>query len=233
MSERSILRFIIVSDGHINHDSDNERYHNEAVDTIGDLHGNRNVDFLIYNGDTSQDEPAQETLDKEFFDLLPADIPYYVSYGNHEYIDSDKWEDWYGHPTDYATEFRATDGTKFGVLIVQSVTDYSDGHEFDTEEACPDVSFIKSELDQFKSNDVEGVFVFCHVAPFDHIRSHGNDCPDVREQFERDIVRAVFCGHDHSSNDMVEVGGQRYFYTNHLGNRGSGNTGIRLMDIYK
>ncbi len=231
MTSDIIFRMVVVSDGHINHDSSNAGYHNTAASTITDWHNNREVDVLVYNGDTSQDSAAQQELDEEFFDLLPSDIPCYVSYGNHEYIQPEEWPDWYGHETDHSFEYAHGDGGKFGGLVVQSA-EPPPGREYDTPEACPDVNFIESELDSFEADsDIDGVFVFCHVPPAEDLGDFANDCPDVRDEFARHIVRAVFIGHEHSTNDYTEAHGARYYYTNHLGNRGSGVTGIRRMDV--
>jgi len=229
----TLIRFAVVSDGHINYESGNESQHNTAASTISDWHNSEPLDFLVYNGDLHQDTEALDAINTEFFDRLPSDLDYYASYGNHEYVDPDVWPDEFGHETFHSFTVSGGPKTEFGVLIVQSATAASDGHEFDTTASCPtelNPGWIENELDTMEANGVEGVFVFCHVSPDDE-HEFSNECPDTKTQFQRDVVKIVFCGHWHSENGERIKDGIRYHFTNHLGNRGSGVEGIRLVEV--
>lgn len=228
-----LIRFAVVSDGHINWDAGNESQHNTAASTISDWHNTEPLDFLVYNGDMHQDTEALDTIHAEFFDLLPSDLDRYVSYGNHEYVDPDVWPDEFGHETWHSFTVPHDAGGEFGVLIVQSATAASDGHDFSTTSSCPNElnpGWIENELDAMEANGVDGVFVFCHVSP-DGDHQSSNECPDTKTQFQRDIVKIVFCGHWHTENGERIKDGIRYHFTNHLGDRGDGVEGIRLVEV--
>ena len=231
----TLFRFVVVSDGHINYSSDNVAAHNDAAATISDWHNEDSINMLVYNGDTSQDDPAHQQLQDEFFDLLPTDIPTYQVYGNHEYIEVSEWESFYNQ--DVRTSFSKTmdNGDEIGFLIVRSAADFAEGEDTHVTggDRCEimDPDWIKAELDAFESDEnVTSVFVFSHIFPHTE-REYGVDCPDVRNEYNREIVDGVFSGHHHPSNDVIMVDGTRYLYTNHLGDRGNDTTGIRLVEV--
>lgn len=234
------VRVVAVSDGHINYDTGNEQEHRDAADAINNWNNDEPIDLLVHNGDLHQSDEDLATVRSEFFDRLnDSNYEWYVTYGNHEYINVDDWEDEFGHTPWEAFKVpyrgRYTD-KNLGVLIVQSATDYDDGagHDFSSEDACPDninPGWIEERLDEFENDEtVQGVIVFCHVPPRDEWGSDGN-CFDTETQFQRDIVDAVFVGHRHTENDVEDFNGVEYHFTNHLGDRGDGVEGIRLFEL--
>ena len=203
------VRFAIVTDGHWGGQiSDWEQKHDETLANIESVHSNQPIDFLVHDGDLVDGSGEVDDVDQAHQEVITnflSELPfneYYAVQGNHDSNHSQTgsyWEDTFGHPKDHTF---TKSGYGFYVVDPQ-------GSGWDT----PPASHVESVLDDLSHTD--GVFVFQHVAPFDDTDWAGDDNPDLREQYARDDVLAVFLGHEHNKNfreSREDPTGQRYYY---------------------
>lgn len=242
------LRFAVVSDGHwgLNNPEENgagypdteptgmhyEETHRNAAAVLNQLTAEREIDFLVLLGDNvHDDQELHEELFAEFVDRLAftsaeeGGDTFFGAFGNHDWSTDEEWMDDYGHPKNHAF----TKG-EYGFVIAGTGLDRSAHHG---ERANADAEFIAQQLDRFESS-VDGVFCFQHIPPTAEL-THGNDMPDVRAQYARDIVAGVFVGHGHDRNRLfVTDEGVRLFNCELVGNtRVSVPRGFRVIDIYQ
>lgn len=214
-SEDISLRFAVVSDGHWGKDNpaeDHDRYpesdpagltfeetHAKAASVLNRIDEQREIDFIVLLGDNVHgNELLHDELianfvgSLEFTGVNEGGDTFFGAFGNYDWSYADEWEADYGHPKNYS--FTKGD---YGFIIAGTGLP-RDNH--DGKKATADAEFIARELDRFE-NDVEGVLCFQHIPPSSHLPG-GNDMPEVREQYARDIVGGVFVGHGHDRNDM-------------------------------
>src|SRR4051812_22537553 len=84
------LRIAIASDGHFGQpDTAFGSYHREMISWLNNEHAERGVDFSFINGDLFHNDISFLPVVKGNWDNLK--MPYYVSHGNHDMIDEEKW----------------------------------------------------------------------------------------------------------------------------------------------
>lgn len=226
------MRFVVVSDGHYNQDAAFPPLHDDALARIDEIHNERSIDFVVHNGDiVHDDETEHQTVIDNFFSKLPTGVPWYPVFGNHDWATDAEWQDFYGQPKQHTFEPHPD----YGCIITNTGTDRSAGFQ------SADSTFVKNQIDAFEADGKQGVFVFQHIAPFTDTDVVGVDSPDVREQFDRDIVKGVFLGHNHEKGWTEVRGGTRYHYVCRIGGEdGTGVTnrpilskGLRVFDVNK
>lgn len=233
------LRFVVITDGHWGKDNPEEDHaafpsdgdrgltyretHDRALEQIRTLHADQPVDCLIANGDiVHDDERLHDELIDDFFEELPSAIDWYPTFGNHDWCTDEEWETIYGHPKQHTFEVGP-----YGFILCRTGIPRTARHDAP---ANADPTFIETAIDDFEAADKDAVFGFQHIPPFD--RYAGNDMPAVREQWEREIVPAVFCGHNHRNNINLWWDEQRYFQNELIGNRlVRVRRGIRVVDV--
>ncbi len=242
------LRFAVVSDGHWgqnNPQEDGSGYpdteptglqyeetHSTAAAVLNQRNAERAIDFLVLLGDNvHDDEGLHEELFAEFVDSLAftsaeeGGETFFGAFGNHDWSTDEEWIADYGHPKNHAF----TKG-EYGFVIAGTGVARSAHHG---ERANADAEFIAEQLDRLEPS-VDGVFCFQHIPPTAQL-THGNDMPEVRAQYARDIVAGVFVGHGHDRNRLfVTDEGVRLFNCELIGNARVGvPRGFRVVDIYK
>lgn len=218
------VRFVVITDGHWGHDPSADRQtHAQAREQIESLHAERSIDFLVANGDIVDDGVRfHEQLIDEFFQTLPSEIEWYPTFGNHDWAPDAAWESAYGHPKQHTFEIGS-----YGGILCETGLVRDPGHG---PEADADPDFIEEAIDEFQAQGKAAVFGFQHIPPYPI--AGGNDMPAVRDQWRRDIVEGVFCGHNHRNNRPFRVDDQTYFQSELIGNRFVGvERGFRIVDI--
>ena len=235
MSEETQVRFVTIADVHWNQSSDFESNALDALDLIHDLHDDDPIDFVAVVGDiVDDDEDAHHDVREEFFDELPSGVDWYPVAGNHDWATDSEWEDAYDKPKQQTFEYG-----DYGFIC----TDTSEPRTAEFQEA--DADFIENGIDEF--SDKDGVIIFNHTAQYgdeaeiwgDRTDDHAVDAPEVVEQFEREEVLAVYQGHNHDINQMVEYNGTKYIYCCLVGGFRSVDDdwsevdyGLRVTDLY-
>lgn len=233
------FRFVVVTDGHWGSNrvdygkwaeyDDWEDLHNAALNRIDKIHAEREIEVVVHCGDIVHDDHDlhQEVVDN-FFNELPTD-KWYPVYGNHDWSTEDEWEDVYGHGWQHT--FKHGD---YGFVIAETGSPAES-----TSRSAADADWIEAQLDEFESGGKDGVFAFQHVGPYE-FDGLGIDMPDVREQYERDIVKGVFCGHNHGLNTTHRhVEGQPYIRCSRMGgidNPGEKRikeVGVRVVEVFE
>lgn len=249
MSQTIDFRIVVVTDGHWGSDradytqwpdyEDWEDLHNDALNRISAIHTDQEVDLVIHNGDAVHDDHALHSeLITNFFDKLPTGVSWEITYGNHDWSTETEWQNTYGH-----SNFRHAETYGNYGFLFPNAGGAPGTASFDPEvQNNIDVNWIESELDSFESQGVDGVFVSHHVPPFTDNDDWGVDLPDVRTQYARDIVRAVFLGHNHEKNFVESKYGTKYVYASRIGGADGTSSnghsidtpdgfGVRVFDI--
>lgn len=213
------MRFIVASDGHYGQpNTDFKTMHQEFIGWMNREKLQKGVEFVVLNGDLIHDDP---TL---YYDLKitlrDLRVPYYVSRGNHDMVGLDVWQSTWGYPTNHSF-------VKGEYAFVIGDTSNEKG-----EYVCPDISWLKSELDKY--HDKKGIFVFLHITPVKWT-THGIDCKEVMDLFEATPnVKAIFNGHDHDQDSKKQIGKKPYFFDGHFGGSwGTSYRGYRVVEIYQ
>lgn len=211
------IRFIVASDGHYGQaNTPFETYHRDFVKWINLEKFQRGLDFVILNGDLIHDDP---TLLYDFRNSLkPLQVPYFVVRGNHDRVALDVWKSTWGYDTNYS--FTRGD---FAFILVDTSNEQG-------KYVCPDLNWVRSALDQYKSS--KGIYLFMHITPKTWT-THGIDCPEIRELFSNTPnLKGIFHGHDHDQDAVKTEGGKPYFFDGHFGGSwGTTYRGYRVVEI--
>ena len=230
MTENIELRFVVVTDGHWGQEAEidgetrtYQEVHEDALNRIEQIHAEREIDFVVNNGDiVHDDETLHSEVKANFFDELPTGVDWYVVFGNHDWATDDEWEDVYNQPKQHTFEYG-----EYGFIITET------GEPRTDDWYCADADWLENQIDGF--SDKEDVFVFNHIAPDDDWDYTGVNCPDVRSQFQRDEVKAVLLGHNHEENTVQTHDGVQYAYASRVGGyeptQGAIDLGLRIVDI--
>ncbi len=212
------MRFIVASDGHYGQpDTDYKTMHADFIGWINREKMQKGVDFLFLNGDLIHDDP---TL---LYDLKTTlsnlRVPYYVGRGNHDKAGIDVWESTWGYKPNHSFG-------KDEFAFIAADTSNEKG-----EYVCPDVAWLKQEIDKYSNK--KGIFVFLHITP-QKWTTHGIDCKEVVELLENSPkVKAIFNGHDHDQDSKKQNGKKPYFFDGHYGGSwGTSYKGYRVVEIY-
>jgi 3',5'-cyclic AMP phosphodiesterase CpdA len=216
------LRFAIASDIHYGEPgTDFALNTGNLVKWLNQDHAKNHLDLVIINGDLVHNRPdLLPEIKKSYLDKLPA--PYYTIPGNHDFADAQIWQNVFGYADKYSIDkgeigfvFANTADTK-GVYV------------------CPDNTFIKNELEKFKSKSI--VFVILHIAPVQWMKDEDKiflNCPetiDILHAYPN--VKAVFHGHDHLLDGVRYTGKLPHFFDAHIGGSwGTDYLGYRIVEV--
>lgn len=193
------LKFITASDGHWGQpDTDYETSHSNLIEAI---HREKDVDFVVFNGDLIHDDPTLLPQVKEVYNRLQ--VPYYVTRGNHDRVSEGDFEKIMGQATNFS--FQAKDS---GILLLDCSNEKG-------EYLCANQDFAKSILDEYAS--LAQVFVFVHISQNDWTR-HGVPCTDFLNLITSyPNVRATFHGHDHDVDGQMIYRKKPFLWSGHFG----------------
>ena len=144
------LKFITASDGHFGQpDTDYETSHRNLIEAI---HREKNVDFVVFNGDLIHDEPKWMPEVRKVYDTLQ--VPYYVCKGNHDRISENSWLQIWNQPADFAFTIK----DNYGFILLNCSNEAGDY-------LCADLNFAKTILEEYSR--LSHVFLFIHISQND------------------------------------------------------------------
>ena len=211
------LRLVLASDGHYGQKgTDYQGFFGTAVEQINAFHRKNRLDACIVNGDIIHDDARVMPDAKKALDSLK--MPYYPARGNHDMVTADYWQQVWGKPLNYSFEVK-------GVAIVVGDTSNEKG-----EYLCPDLVWLKSELDKYK--DMEHVFLVLHI-PQAKWTPNGIDSPAFFKLIDATRnLRAVFHGHEHDRDGIFMPKDAPFFFDSHIGgNWGTAYRGFRVVEL--
>lgn len=209
------LKFVIASDGHYGQPNTDFQQSHQIL--INALKNEKDLDFIVFNGDLIHDDPSWMTEVKGIYESIG--LPYFPVKGNHDSVSKEEWQGIWGIPADFAFIFQE----RYGIVLADSSNESG-------EYLCADLGFLKKELDRLKN--LPYVFVFVHISQNDWTR-HGVPCEDVLKLFsEYPNIRAIFHGHDHDVNGIMWNRKKPYLWSGHFGGSwGSLFPGYRVCEI--
>ncbi len=194
------LKFITASDGHWGQpNTDFETSHRNLIEAVN---RERDVDFVVINGDLIHDEPSLLPEVRNVFDQFQ--MPSYVTRGNHDRVDETTFMQVMRQPTNYS--FIEKDD--YGILLLDCSNQAGDY-------LCADLEFTKLILDEYQK--LAHVFVFVHISQNDWTR-HGVECKtflDLVTSYPN--VRATFHGHDHDVDGQMVYRKKPFLWSGHFG----------------
>ncbi len=217
LSSKSILRFVVASDGHYgqaNTPSD-ENFAN-LVQHVTQYHTSNPIDFCVINGDIIHDQKEFLVPAKAFLDKLP--VAYYVTKGNHDMVSDFYWEEIWKMPVNTIIQ-------KEHCTLLLASTSNEKG-----EYLCPDMSWIRAALESNKKK--KNIFIFLHI-PQKKWTKASIDSPELLTLFEKyTAIRAVFHGHEHEEDHVKMVNQLPFLFDAHFGgNWGTEYKGFRVVEL--
>lgn len=216
------LRFAIASDGHYAQpETESDLFYTNLVSWLNKEHQDNHLDMIIINGDLVHNRPDLLKKVKEtYLDKLP--VPYYTIPGNHDFADAAIWKSVFGYEDKYVAD---KDDIGF---VFANTADTRGGY------VCPDHSFLKAELDRFKSKSI--VFVILHIPPHQWLPEEKTifvDCPEIIELLHSyPNIKATFHGHDHTLDGVRYTGKLPHLFDSHFGgNWGTAYKGYRIVEV--
>ncbi|GMQ24642.1 hypothetical protein Aoki45_13240 [Algoriphagus sp. oki45] len=193
------LKFITASDGHWGQpNTDFEGSHRALIEAI---HREKEVDFVVFNGDLIHDEASLLPGVKKVYNQLQ--VPYYVCRGNHDRVSEGDFMRIMGQTTNFS--FITKDS---GILLLDCSNEKG-------EYLCADLEFAGLILEEYAK--LPHVFVFVHISQNDWTR-HGVDCkPFLDLVTSYSNVRATFHGHDHDVDGQMLYKKKPFFWSGHFG----------------
>jgi Calcineurin-like phosphoesterase len=194
------LKFITASDGHWGQtDTDYEGSHRQLIEAVN---RERDVDFVVLNGDLIHDTPSLLPRVREVYNQFK--VPFYVTRGNHDRVDEETFKNVMGQPTNYS--FMVKDN--FGIVLL-------DCSNAEGKYLCVNLQKARSFLEQFAN--LSQVFIFVHISQNDWTR-YGVDCQDFLNLVASfPNVKATFHGHDHDVDGMMIYKKKPFFWSGHFG----------------
>lgn len=194
------LKFITASDGHWGQPgTDYEAAHRELIEAI---HREKDVDFVLFNGDLIHDDATLLPEVKGIYDQLQ--VPYCLARGNHDRVSEAEFFRIMGQPTNHAFPI----GDDMGAIILDCSNEKG-------EYRCVDLDLAKTFLNEYA--DLSHVFVFVHISQNDWTR-HGIDCKPLLDLLASyPAVRATFHGHDHDVDGQMIYRGKPFLWSGHFG----------------
>jgi hypothetical protein len=217
--DRVKLRVAIASDGHYGQpETDFRSMHTEMVSWLNEEHTARGVDFAFINGDLFHNDISFLEPVKKLWDTLG--MPYYVSHGNHDMTDEERWTKTWNNAWNYGFE---KNDIAFAVL---NTADAAGTY------ISADLSETRRLLKQYEQH--KHLFVFMHITPF-NLKNGTVNYPEVTNVFEnQQNLRAVFHGHDHDQDNVKEYNKKFYFFDSHVaGSWGTAYRGYRILEVMK
>lgn len=209
------FKLLTASDGHFGQpDTDFETSHKNLVEA---LNREKNVDFVVFNGDLIHDDPRWMPEVKKVYDQVQH--PYFVTKGNHDRVTEDTWQSIWNQPSDYGMVYQ----DKLGVLLLNCSNPKGDY-------LCADLQFVRTKLEEWKN--LPSVIIFIHIAQNDWTL-HGLSCLEFMELISSyPNVRATFHGHDHQVDGVMLYKRKPYFWSGHVGgNWGNTFPCYRVLEI--
>ncbi|WP_255502162.1 metallophosphoesterase [Algoriphagus sp. AK58] len=193
------LKFITASDGHWGQpNTDFETSHRNLIEAI---HREKDVDFVVFNGDLIHDEPKFLPQVMNVYEQLQ--MPWYATRGNHDRVSEAVFQEVMHQPTNFS--FIAKDS---GILLLDCSNEKG-------EYLCADLEFTKTILDEYAK--LPQVFVFVHISQNDWTR-HGVDCkPFLDLVTSYPNVKATFHGHDHDVDGQMIYKKKPFLWSGHFG----------------
>lgn len=193
------LKFITASDGHWGQpNTDFETSHRNLIEAI---HREKDVDFVVFNGDLIHDEPTLLPEVKKVYSQLQ--IPNYVTRGNHDRVSPEDFERIMGQATNFSFQTKES-----GIILLDCSNEKG-------EYLCANLDFAKSKLEEYAS--LSNVFVFVHISQNDWTR-HGVPCTDFLNLLTSyPNVRATFHGHDHDVDGQMIYRKKPFLWSGHFG----------------
>jgi 3',5'-cyclic AMP phosphodiesterase CpdA len=219
LKKKSILRFVVASDGHYGQTgTEFDLNYTTIVKNITTFHDQSPIDFCVINGDIIHDGKDFLSPAKKLLDALP--VKYYVTRGNHDNVSGEYWNEVFGMPLNHDVVMRKN-------VILLADTSNEKG-EF----LSPDLVWLKAKLDAYKNK--KNVFLFLHIpqamwtkwavdtpAFFELVKSYKN-------------IRGVFHGHEHEEDGVRMVEHIPYMFDSHFGgNWGTAYKGFRVVELMK
>ncbi|WP_268034653.1 metallophosphoesterase family protein [Algoriphagus sp. PAP.12] len=194
------LKFITASDGHWGQpDTDFHSSHRNLIEAINQ---EKDVDFVVINGDLTHDNADLIPEVKGVFEQFKA--PFYMTRGNHDHMTDAAFLETVGYPVNHS--FQVKD--EFGVVLLNCSNTKG-------EYLCVDMDIAQQKLEEFSS--LPHVFVFVHISQNDWTR-HGIDCrPFLDLLASYPNVRATFHGHDHDVDGIMLYKKKPFLWSGHFG----------------
>ncbi|WIX26798.1 metallophosphoesterase [Xanthomonas arboricola pv. corylina] len=210
------LRICVASDLHFGQpDTPYEDFANDFIKTVNNFSKNRRVDFLVFNGDLIHDDskyivPVRDKLNE-------LSMRYFVTKGNHDAVEESLWKKCFG--TYFNHELVVGDD----VFLFANTSDFAGTY------LCPDVAWLKSHLDKHKN--ARNILVFMHINPAGETK-FAVECEEILNLLaSHRNVRAVFNGHDHDHDEVIQQKEFRSYLTDMWGSWGVGYRGFRIIEI--
>jgi hypothetical protein len=211
------LRFAIASDGHYGQaGTEFDVLHDRMLGWLTDEKSTRGLDFTMINGDLFHDDAALLPIITEKWDRLH--MPYFVSHGNHDKVDEDRWKSTWNMGWHHDFELS---GISF--LILNTA-------DKEGKYICPDLDWTRQQLQQKAA--ANALFVFMHITPFAWTKA-GMACPDLTGLFAQQAnLKVIFHGHDHDQDGLKTDGLKPYLFDSHIaGNWGTPYRGYRIIEM--
>lgn len=209
------LKFITASDGHWGQpNTDFDISHRNLIEAVN---REKDVDFVVINGDLIHDEPGLLPEVRKVFDQFQ--MPSYVTRGNHDRVDESAFMQVMRQPTN----FSFIEKDDYGVILLDSSNISGDYR-------CADLEFTKLILDEYQK--LTHVFIFIHISQNDWTR-HGIECKaflDLITSYSN--VTATFHGHDHDVDGQMLYHRKPFLWSGHFGgNWGNPFPSYRVCEI--
>ncbi|NVJ85828.1 MAG: metallophosphoesterase [Algoriphagus sp.] len=209
------FKFITASDGHFGQpNTDFETSHQKLIEA---LNREKDVDFVVFNGDLIHDDPTLMPEVKKVYDQVQH--PYFVTRGNHDRVTTSEWDSIWNQPANFSEVHQE----ELGMLLLNCSNEAGDY-------LCADMDFAKEKLDSFQ--DLPHVAVFIHISQNEWTR-HGIDCKDFMDLVSSyPNVRGIFHGHDHDVDGVMLYKKKPFLWSGHFGgNWGNPFPSYRVCEI--
>ena len=209
------LKFITASDGHWGQpNTDFETSHRNLIEAI---HREKDLDFVVFNGDLIHDEPSLLPEVKKVYEQIQ--VPVYFTRGNHDRVSRERFREVMGQATNHAFQVKED----FGVILLDASNEKG-------EYLCAELDYLKPQLEQYAG--LQQVYVFIHISQSEWTR-HGIPCGDFMDLVTSyPNVRATFHGHDHDVDGQMLYKKKPFLWSGHFGgNWGNPFPSYRVCEV--
>lgn len=194
------VKFITASDGHWGQpNTDFETSHRNLIDAI---HREKDVDFVVFNGDLIHDEPKFLPEVMQVYEQLQ--MPWYATRGNHDRVSEAVFQEVMHQPTNFSFIHK----NDIGIILLDSSNSSGDY-------LCANLDFASVVLEEYRR--LSHVFLFIHISQNDWTR-HGVECRDFLDLVTSyPNLRATFHGHDHDVDGQMIYKKKPFLWSGHFG----------------
>lgn len=194
------VKFITASDGHWGQpNTDFETSHRNLIDAI---HREKEVDFVVFNGDLIHDEPKFLPEVMQVYEQLQ--MPWYATRGNHDRVSEAVFQEVMHQPTNFSFIHK----NDIGIILLDSSNSSGDY-------LCANLDFSSVVLEEYRK--LSHVFLFIHISQNNWTR-HGVECRDFLDLVTSyPNVRATFHGHDHDVDGQMIYKKKPFLWSGHFG----------------